>query len=93
MPADIVKLDGSYVSGIVADGRQRAFLTGMVEIARASGAAVVAERVETEAEAEALQAIGVDYGQGWLFGRPGALPVPAVAPVARRKGEMQESWG
>ncbi len=93
MPADIVKLDGSYVSGIVADGRERAFVTGMVEIARASGASVVAERVETEAEAQALQAIGVDYGQGWLFGRPGALPLPATVPVRRRTGQMQESWG
>ena len=93
IPADIVKLDGSYVSGIVNDGRERAFVTGMVEIARAAGAEVVAERVETEAEAEALRAIGVDYGQGWLFGKPAALPVPAAVAVARRRGEMQESWG
>ena len=93
MPADIVKLDGSYVAGIGTDGRERAFLAGMVEIARASGAAVVAERVETAEEAEALQAMGVEYGQGWLFGRPGPLPTPAVVPVRRRHGEMQESWG
>ena len=93
IPADIVKLDGSYISGIVSDGRERAFVTGMVEIARASGAAVVAERVETEAEADALRAIGVDYGQGWLFGRPGPLPTPAVIPVGRRRSEGKESWG
>ncbi len=93
MPADIVKLDGSYIAGIVNDGRERAFITGMVEIARAAGASVVAERVETEAEADALLAIGVDYGQGWFFGRPGPLPVPAIVAPARRRGEMQESWG
>ena len=74
IPADIVKLDGSYVAGIVAEGRDRAFVTGMVEIAHTAGAAVVAERVETEEEAAALLAIGVEYGQGWLFGRPGPLP-------------------
>ena len=93
IPADIVKLDGSYVSGIVTDGRERAFVTGMVEIARAAGAEVVAERVETQAEADALRAIGADYGQGWLFGKPGALPVPTPVAVAKRRGEMQESWG
>ncbi len=94
LPTDIVKLDGSYVPGVVSDSRARAFLTGMVEIARAGGAAVVAERVETAEEAEALQAIGVDYGQGWLFGRPGALPLPAIVPpVRRRQGVGKESWG
>ncbi len=93
LPTDIVKLDGSYVSGVVSDGRERAFLAGMVEIARAAGAAIVAERVETAEEAEALQAIGVDYGQGWLFGRPGPLPTPTVITPRRRHGEMQESWG
>ena len=93
MPADIVKLDGSYIAGIENDGRERAFVTGMVEIARASGAEIVAERVETEAEADALRAIGVDYGQGWLFGKPGALPVRTPTPVGRRRGQLQESWG
>jgi EAL domain-containing protein (putative c-di-GMP-specific phosphodiesterase class I) len=84
---DIVKLDGSYVPGVAQEGRQRAFMAGMVEIARAAGARTVAERIETEAEAEALCAIGVELGQGWLFGRPGPLPsAPAsrdVAPARR----------
>jgi EAL domain-containing protein (putative c-di-GMP-specific phosphodiesterase class I) len=76
LPADMVKLDGSYVPGIVHNGRDRSFVAGMVDIARAVGAAVVAERIETEAEAEALLAVGVTYAQGWLFGRPTPLPTP-----------------
>ncbi len=71
----------------------------MVEIARAAGAAIVAERVETKAESEALRELGVEYGQGWLFGRPaphpGAGRVAANAPtgkILRRAGE-KESWG
>jgi EAL domain-containing protein (putative c-di-GMP-specific phosphodiesterase class I) len=84
---DIVKLDGSYVPGVAQEGRQRAFMAGMVEIARAAGARTVAERIETEAEAEALCEIGVELGQGWLFGRPGPLPPGpgpnAVAPASR----------
>jgi EAL domain-containing protein (putative c-di-GMP-specific phosphodiesterase class I) len=90
---DIVKLDGSYIPGIVHDGRERAFVSGMVEIARAARAEVVAERVETEAEASALKRLGVQYGQGWLFGRPG--PLPSTRPsgrhtAARRLGEKEE---
>jgi EAL domain-containing protein (putative c-di-GMP-specific phosphodiesterase class I) len=71
---DIVKLDGSYIPGITQGGREHAFVTGMVEIARAADAEIVAERVETQAEADILGRLGVQYGQGWLFGRPGPLP-------------------
>jgi EAL domain-containing protein (putative c-di-GMP-specific phosphodiesterase class I) len=81
--ADIVKLDGSYVAGVSEDGRERAFVAGMVEIARAAGVRIVAERVETESEAAALMQLGVEFGQGWLFGRPAKLP-------ARRAGGFMQ---
>ena len=74
LPADIVKLDGSYIAGIAAEGRERAFVAGMIELARAARAEVVAEWVETEEEAAVLMAMGARYGQGWLFGRAGPLP-------------------
>jgi EAL domain-containing protein (putative c-di-GMP-specific phosphodiesterase class I) len=86
-----VKLDGSYVPGITAPGRDRAFVAGMVEIARAVGAEVVGERIETEAEATVLAGLGVGYGQGWLFGRPEDLPA-LHRTVGIRAGE-KESWG
>jgi EAL domain-containing protein (putative c-di-GMP-specific phosphodiesterase class I) len=70
---DIVKVDGSYVSGVTTGGRERAFIAGMVEMVKAVGAKLVAERVETEAEASIMAELGVELGQGWLFGRPGAL--------------------
>ncbi len=91
---DIVKLDGSYISGISGHGRERAFVTEMIEIARAGRAEIVAEQVEIETEAEALRQLGVNYGQGWLFGRPGPLPDARQAGhrgTARRIGE-REVW-
>ena len=91
LTADIVKLDGSYVSGVTTAGRERAFIAGMVEIARASGALIVAERIEVEAEAAVLAQLGVHYGQGWLFGRPAPMPVQS-ARVMARAGET-ERWG
>lgn len=71
---DYVKIDGVYVRGAETSGRDRAFLTSMVEIASSVGAKVVAEMIETEAQARLMQELGVHYGQGWLFGRPGKLP-------------------
>ena len=86
---NVVKLDGSYVAGIATGERERGFIAGMVEIARAVGAEMVAERVETEEEATILAGLGVQFGQGWLFGRPGDLPSQRVGV---RTGET-ESWG
>jgi EAL domain-containing protein (putative c-di-GMP-specific phosphodiesterase class I) len=100
LPADLVKLDGSYVAGVVRDGRERGFVAGMIDIAHAVKAAVVAEQIETEPEAATLLAMGVSYGQGWLFGHPAPLPSggaghPAARPLpnARRRGAARETWG
>ena len=90
--ADVVKLDGSYVQGLARDGRERAFVVGLIEIARGAGAEIVAERIETAEEADMLREMGVHYGQGFLFGRAAPLPKPQVT-AARRKGKVTEQWG
>ncbi|MEV4641481.1 EAL domain-containing protein [Actinoplanes sp. NPDC049548] len=66
---DVIKLDRSIVTGIGADPVLSVVTTSLVELARATGATVVAEGVETESDAAALTAAGVRLGQGWLFGR------------------------
>ncbi|ONG47061.1 hypothetical protein BKE38_24485 [Pseudoroseomonas deserti] len=73
---DLVKLDGRFMEA--TSGGQRGesynFAAALVELARATGAAVVVERIETEADADTARSFGARYGQGWLFGRPGTLP-------------------
>jgi EAL domain-containing protein (putative c-di-GMP-specific phosphodiesterase class I) len=71
---DFVKVDGIYVMNAVDSERDRGFIAAMVDLARTVGAQVVAERVETEAQAALMRDLGVAFGQGYLFGRPGALP-------------------
>ncbi|MEV6596222.1 EAL domain-containing protein [Actinoplanes sp. NPDC051346] len=66
---DVIKLDRSIVTGIGADSVLSVVTHSLVDLARATGATVVAEGVETEADAAALAAVGVDLGQGWHFGR------------------------
>jgi len=53
--------------------RDRSFVASMVDLSLAVGAKVVAERIETEEAARIMQSLGVHYGQGWLFGKPGPL--------------------
>ncbi len=71
---DYVKLDGAYVRGALQNAREHGFLLTMVELANFVGAKVIAETVETEEEAKMMRELGVEYGQGWYFGRPGQLP-------------------
>ncbi|WP_458094453.1 sensor domain-containing phosphodiesterase [Roseomonas sp. WA12] len=86
---DWVKIDGLYVSNAVHSERDRAFIASMVDLSAAVGANVIAERVETQAEAAALRELGVAFAQGWLYGRPG--PLPRTGATARR-GTGAEVW-
>jgi EAL domain-containing protein (putative c-di-GMP-specific phosphodiesterase class I) len=71
---DYVKIDGLYVRAAARSARERGFVASMVELAGAVGARVIAEMVETEEQARLMRELGVQYGQGWVFGRPGSLP-------------------
>ena len=71
---DYVKIDGSFVQAAQQGGRERAMVASMVELAANAGAQTVAEMIETEEQAALMRELGVDQGQGWLFGRPGGLP-------------------
>jgi EAL domain-containing protein (putative c-di-GMP-specific phosphodiesterase class I) len=62
------------VRAAVTQARERAMVTAMIEIATSVGAAVVAETIETEDQSRLMAELGAQYGQGWLFGRPGSLP-------------------
>ncbi len=70
---DYVKIEGSFVQQIVADERDRIMVAHINSMAHEFGLKTVAEFVEDEATAEMLAALGVDYAQGYFYGRP-ALP-------------------
>ncbi|SDB57644.1 EAL domain-containing protein [Belnapia rosea] len=71
---DYVKIDGAYVTHAHRSEKDRAIIASMVDLAHGLGAQVVAEQIETEAEAAMMRELGVEYGQGWHFGKPGPLP-------------------
>ena len=77
---DDLKIDRSFVTELVGttvgNERTRALVDSMVTMAAKLGAVVIAEGVETAAEAEQVVAAGIPVAQGYLFGRP--MPVDAV---------------
>ena len=70
MPADVVKIDQSFVRGMEKDERTRALVTTMIKLSHELGHKVVAEGVETEEVAQLLRAVGCDEAQGYHYGRP-----------------------
>lgn len=66
---DIIKLDISLVQNLPTDPSRRALVTALVAFAAETGALVVAEGVESEAELLTLRGTGVSLGQGYHLGR------------------------
>ncbi len=81
---EVVKLGKALVQELPDDGA-RTVLKAVTDQAHQLGAVVVAEGIETERLAEEVTALGVDMGQGWLFGRP-VRPDP---PVGESEGRWQ----
>jgi len=76
LPIDQVKIDRSIVARLGQERRTDTLVRGFVQVFRELGLAVVAEGVESEAQQQALLAMGCALGQGFLFGRPSPLEQP-----------------
>jgi diguanylate cyclase (GGDEF)-like protein len=77
-PVTGVKIDRSFVSGLGAGGEDEEIVRAVVAMSRALGLSIVAEGVETRVQRDALAAVGVTQGQGWLWG-PGVAPADFAA--------------
>ncbi len=65
-----LKLDMSLVQGVHLSMINREMLKAIISLGRGIGAKVIAEGIEVPEELKAVQALGADYGQGYLLGRP-----------------------
>ena len=78
---DIVKLDIALVRTVCDDPAKRALIGSMVTFAHETGCTLLAEGIETERELATLRSLGVQLGQGYLFGRPAAVGELDASPV------------
>jgi diguanylate cyclase len=81
-PATMLKIDRSFVQGVGDGGINLPIVENMLQLASSLGMQVVAEGIESVADASALAYLGCDFGQGYAFGRP--QPVEPSANLARR---------
>jgi EAL domain-containing protein (putative c-di-GMP-specific phosphodiesterase class I)/ABC-type amino acid transport substrate-binding protein/GGDEF domain-containing protein len=70
MAPDEVKIDQSFISGLLASEADRAIVRSTIDLAQSMGAVVTAEGVEDAATLEWLAAAGCDYAQGFFIARP-----------------------
>ena len=82
LPVDAIKIDRSFVTGLGTNARDASIVQGVVAMAAALGHDVVAEGIETAAQAETLRRIGCRYAQGFLWSRP--APAAEIQEIARR---------
>lgn len=69
LPCDVLKLDRSFVASIGGDATPHPVTACIIEMARQLKLRIVAEGVETAAQARYLRQAGVQYAQGWLYAR------------------------
>jgi EAL domain-containing protein (putative c-di-GMP-specific phosphodiesterase class I) len=73
LPVTTLKVDRSFVQPMARNPTSRRIVGTILRLADELGISAVAEGIEHEAEAAALAAMGCEYGQGYLFGRPAPL--------------------
>ncbi len=69
-PFDFVKIDRPFVNRMASDQANTSMMAAMVQMAGSLNLTAIAEIIETEAAAKALQQMGCDYGQGNYFSEP-----------------------
>jgi EAL domain-containing protein (putative c-di-GMP-specific phosphodiesterase class I) len=86
----IIKIDREIVSGIRLDDAKQALVEAFVSFGRRIGAHLVAEGIETRSDLATLVELGVEFGQGYLIGKPAAEPiVPRRGQVLRLAGARE----
>lgn len=84
LPFDEIKIDASFVRGMLDDQECRRIVTAIVGLGHSIGTRVVAEGVEREEHATILRKLGCDIGQGWLWAQ--ALQPERIPALIQRLG-------
>jgi diguanylate cyclase (GGDEF)-like protein len=90
LPLDELKIDKSFVMGMVRDANDNVIVRSTIDLAHNMGLVVVAEGVEDEATLERLRTLGCDIVQGFYLSRPLAADLVQAwmdGPVPRRAHE------
>jgi diguanylate cyclase (GGDEF)-like protein len=83
LPVTRLKIDGSFIRDITTNKKSEAAVRGIVQLARDFVLQTVGEYVENQQQSELLRKLGVEFGQGFLFGKPEPLDATVATMVER----------
>jgi diguanylate cyclase (GGDEF)-like protein len=90
LPANMIKIDQSFVHGMLDDGDDLLIIEGMVGLAKSFQRRVIAEGVETIQQGERLLTLGCELAQGFVIARP--MPASDVAAWVKN-WRPDPAWG
>lgn len=70
LKVDYVKIDGIYVRRALEDSENQAFLKSIANLCKGLDISMIGECIEVPQQEHFLSSIGVNFGQGWLYGKP-----------------------
>nr|WP_261295827.1 bifunctional diguanylate cyclase/phosphodiesterase [Sphingomonas hylomeconis] len=70
LPIDVLKIDRSFITGMLADRDKVAIVRAILSLSQALGMMTTAEGIETRELSQTLAALGCTYGQGYVYARP-----------------------
>ncbi|MDX1705724.1 EAL domain-containing protein [Pseudidiomarina sp.] len=85
LPTDKLKIDRAFIKDIVESSKSRLTVKLIIDLAHQHGLVVVAEGIETEAQADVVRGLGCDMAQGYHFARP--LPRRELENLLQRRQE------
>ena len=70
LPLDLIKVDKTFIDDIIEDEYAQAFIKLIIGLSKTLGTKVIVEGVETAEQSDVLKNLGVNYIQGYLYGKP-----------------------
>ncbi len=87
-PIDVIKVDRSFVAGVVHDSQRSSVIAALAGLANGTGMGLIAEGVDQPQQIPALLALGCELAQGFHFAKP--MPYAAVEMAYRTETELRE---